>query len=89
MLNRWIEGELLDVLGEERMGCITFSPLAQGLLTDKYLADIPAGSRASHPGSFSVEMLSEEILTKIRALNQIAGAARPDAGADGAGMDAA
>ena len=72
MLNRWIEGELLDVLGEEGIGCITFSPLAQGLLTDKYLAGIPAGSRASHPGSFSEEMLSEENLTKIRALNQIA-----------------
>ena len=72
MLNRWIEDELVDVLGEEGIGCITFSPLAQGLLTDKYLAGIPAGSRASHPGSFSEGMLSEENLTKIRALNQIA-----------------
>src|SRR5450631_2881113 len=72
MLNRWIEPDLLDVLKEEGIGCITFSPLAQGLLTDKYLAGIPTGSRASRPGSFSEGMLSEENLTKIRALNQIA-----------------
>jgi L-glyceraldehyde 3-phosphate reductase len=72
MLNRWIEDELVDVLGEEGIGCITFSPLAQGLLTDKYLAGIPTGSRASRSGSFSEGMLSEENLTKIRALNQIA-----------------
>src|SRR5216683_2958380 len=53
MLNRWIEGGLLDVLSEEGIGCIVFSPLAQGLLTDRYLAGMPAGARASHPGSFS------------------------------------
>ncbi len=72
MLNRWIEPELLDVLGEEGIGCIVFSPLAQGLLTDRYLAGVPAGSRASHPGSFSAELLTEDTLAKVRALNQIA-----------------
>src|SRR2546426_7136991 len=72
MLNRWIEKGLLDVLGQEGVGCITFSPLAQGLLTDRYLQGIPAGSRASHTGSFSQEMLTDETLAKVRALNQIA-----------------
>jgi L-glyceraldehyde 3-phosphate reductase len=72
MFNRWIEPELLDVLKEEGIGCIVFSPLAQGLLTDRYLDGVPAGSRASHPGSLSTEMLTEETLAKIRALNQIA-----------------
>jgi L-glyceraldehyde 3-phosphate reductase len=72
MLNRWIEEELLDLLGKEGIGCITFSPLAQGLLTDRYLGGVPAGSRASHPGSFSAELLTEENLAKVRALNQVA-----------------
>src|SRR5438094_922424 len=72
MLNRWIEKDLLDVLGQEGIGCITFSPLAQGLLTDRYLQGIPAGSRASHAGSFSQEMLTEQTLAKVRALNQMA-----------------
>jgi len=72
MLNRWIEGELLDVLGKEGIGCIVFSPLAQGLLTDRYLAGVPAGSRASHAGSLSTDFLSEGTLAKVRALNQIA-----------------
>src|SRR4029077_6537336 len=72
MLNRWIEPALLDVLGKEGVGCITFSPLAQGLLTDRYLKGVPAGSRASHPGSFSPEMLTEQTLGKVRALNQVA-----------------
>lgn len=72
LLNRWIEQDLLDVLGEEGIGCITFSPLAQGLLTDRYLAGVPAGSRASRPGSLSADMLSEEMLTRVRALNEIA-----------------
>jgi len=72
MLNRWIEGGLLDVLSEEGIGCIVFSPLAQGLLTDRYLAGMPAGARASHPGSFSTTMLTEENLAKVRALNEIA-----------------
>src|SRR6202165_5643657 len=60
MLNRWIEPDLLEVLGHEGIGCIVFSPLAQGLLTDRYLAGVPDGSRASHPGSMSSEMLTEE-----------------------------
>jgi L-glyceraldehyde 3-phosphate reductase len=72
MLNRWIEGGLLQVLGDEGIGCIVFSPLAQGLLTDRYLDGIPEGSRASRPGSMSAEMLSEENLTRVRALNQLA-----------------
>ena len=72
MLNRWIEPDLLDVLGEEGIGCITFSPLAQGLLTDRYLNGVPEGSRASHPGSFSRELLTERTLGKVRALNQMA-----------------
>src|SRR2546427_12790689 len=72
MLNRWIEGELLDVLGKEGIGCIVFSPLAQGLLTDRYLRGVPEDSRASHPGSFSREMLTDETLAKVRALNHLA-----------------
>src|ERR1700693_3516559 len=72
MLNRWIEPELLDVIGEEGIGCIVFSPLAQGLLTDRYLAGVPSGARASQPGSFSTELLTEANLSKVRALNQIA-----------------
>jgi L-glyceraldehyde 3-phosphate reductase len=72
LLNRWVEEDLLDVLGEEGVGCIAFSPLGQGLLTDRYLEGIPAGSRASQAGSLRREMLTEETLTKVRALNQIA-----------------
>src|ERR1700736_5498163 len=62
MLNRWIEPDLLEVLEAEGAGCIVFSPLAQGLLTDKYLHGVPEGSRASRPGSMSSEMLTEETL---------------------------
>jgi L-glyceraldehyde 3-phosphate reductase len=72
MLNRWIERGLLDVLGDEGVGCIVFSPLAQGLLTDRYLDGIPEGSRASMRSSLSKSMLSEENLAKVRALNEIA-----------------
>jgi L-glyceraldehyde 3-phosphate reductase len=72
LLNRWIEDGLLDVLGEEGVGCIVFSPLAQGLLTDRYLDGVPEGSRASRPGSLSADMLSDQNLAKVRALNQIA-----------------
>ena len=72
LLNRWIEGGLLDVLGEEGVGCIVFSPLAQGLLTDRYLDGIPAGSRASREGSLTSDMLSEDTLAKVRALRQVA-----------------
>jgi L-glyceraldehyde 3-phosphate reductase len=73
MLNRWIEPELLDALGEEGIGCIVFSPLAQGMLTDKYLDGIPEGSRASHASSLSPDLLTDETLAKIQALNEIAG----------------
>ena len=72
MLNRWIEGDLLDTLGGEGVGCIVFSPLAQGMLSDKYLNGIPEGSRASRDGSLSRRMLDDEALDKIRALNEIA-----------------
>jgi len=72
LLNRWIEDGLLEVLGTEGVGCIVFSPLAQGVLTDRYLDGIPDGSRASRPGSLSTDMLSDQNLQKVRALNQIA-----------------
>ena len=72
MLNRWIEDGLLEVLGREGVGCIVFSPLAQGLLTDRYLHGIPEGSRASRDGSLPASMLSAENLAKVRALNEIA-----------------
>jgi L-glyceraldehyde 3-phosphate reductase len=73
MLNRWIEPELLDTLGAEGIGCIGFSPLAQGLLSDKYLDGIPAGSRASLDLSLAPELLTDQTLAKVRALNEIAG----------------
>jgi len=72
MLNRWIEPELLDTLYELGLGCIVFSPLAQGMLTDKYLRGIPEGSRASRPSSLSPDLLTDEALAKIRALHDIA-----------------
>jgi L-glyceraldehyde 3-phosphate reductase len=72
MLNRWIEPELLDVLGDEGVGCIVFSPLAQGVLTDKYLDGIPEGSRASRDGSLSAASITEQTVAKARALNEIA-----------------
>ena len=73
LLNRWIEPDLLDVLGEEGIGCIAFSPLAQGLLTDRYLAGIPEGSRASEKSSsLNRGMLNEGNLTKVRKLAEIA-----------------
>jgi L-glyceraldehyde 3-phosphate reductase len=76
LLNRWIEEELLDVLGEEGIGCIGFTPLAQGLLTDKYLGGVPEDSRPHRPGgdTLQAEHLSEENLARVRALNEIAGA---------------
>jgi L-glyceraldehyde 3-phosphate reductase len=72
MLNRWIEPDLLDTLEREGAGCIVFSPLAQGMLTDKYLNGIPEGSRASRDGSLSPRMINDEALAKIRGLNEIA-----------------
>jgi L-glyceraldehyde 3-phosphate reductase len=72
LFNRWIEPDLLDALGEEGIGCIAFSPLAQGLLTDRYLGGVPEGSRASAEGSLRPEMLSDENIVKVRALAAIA-----------------
>ncbi len=73
MLNRWIEERLLDVLGEEGVGCIAFSPLAQGLLTDRYLDGIPDGSRASKGTSLPTDMLNDRNLGHVRALRELAG----------------
>ncbi len=72
MLNRWIEEDLLDTLEREGIGCIAFSPLAQGVLTGKYLGGVPEGSRASQNGSLSSDQLSEETLAHVRALAEIA-----------------
>jgi L-glyceraldehyde 3-phosphate reductase len=72
MLNRWVENGLLNVLEQEGLGCIAFSPLAQGLLTTKYLKGIPESSRAAQDGSFNRRMLTESNLANVRALNQIA-----------------
>jgi L-glyceraldehyde 3-phosphate reductase len=72
MLNRWIEEDLLDVLGETGVGCIAFSPLAQGMLTSKYLEGIPEGSRAARDSSLSPDLLNEQALTHVRALNEMA-----------------
>jgi L-glyceraldehyde 3-phosphate reductase len=73
MLNRWIETEgLLDTLEDVGAGCIAFSPLAQGMLTDKYLRGVPEGSRASQDKSLSADLLTEEALTHVRALNEVA-----------------
>jgi L-glyceraldehyde 3-phosphate reductase len=72
MLNRWIEDGLLDTLEAEGAGCIAFSPLAQGLLTDRYLGGVPDGSRARLGGSFKQDMLSAENLAKVQALNDTA-----------------
>jgi L-glyceraldehyde 3-phosphate reductase len=72
LLNRWIEPDLLDVLGREGVGAIVFSPLGQGMLTDRYLDGIPEDSRAAREGSLSKSMLSDENLARVRALNDIA-----------------
>ena len=72
LLNRWIEPDVLDALEEVGAGCITFSPLAQGMLTDKYLDGIPEGSRATQNTSLSPDLLTDQALEKIRALNEIA-----------------
>ncbi len=72
MFNRWPEYGLIETLGDLGVGCIVFSPLAQGLLTDRYLDGVPAGSRASQPGTLDKSQLSEETLAKVRALREIA-----------------
>jgi L-glyceraldehyde 3-phosphate reductase len=72
LLNRWIEPDLVDALGELGVGCITFSPLAQGVLTDRYLHGIPEGSRASRNDSLDPGTITEELVAKLRGLNAIA-----------------
>jgi L-glyceraldehyde 3-phosphate reductase len=72
LFNRWIEEKLLNVLEEEGVGCIAFSPLAQGLLTDRYLNGVPEGSRATKNDSLEMSMLSDQNLSHVRALNGIA-----------------
>ena len=72
MLNRWIEERLLDVLGDEGVGCIAFSPLAQGLLTNRYLDSIPEGSRVTRNDSLPADMLNETNLKRVRGLREIA-----------------
>ncbi len=73
MLNRWIEDGLLDVLGDTGVGCIAFSPLAQGMLTNKYLRGIPEGSRAAQDKSLSGSLLTPESLEHVAALDRLAG----------------
>src|SRR5438067_8915977 len=72
MLNRWIERGLLDVLEREGVGAIVFSPLAQGLLTDRYLSGINEDSRVRRGNYFSEDLVSAENLARVRALNEIA-----------------
>jgi len=73
MLDRWIEGGLTDVLDREGIGCIAFSPLAQGLLTDKYLSGIPEGSRASKPHGFlRPEQVTKETVATVKKLDAVA-----------------
>jgi L-glyceraldehyde 3-phosphate reductase len=72
MLNRWIERDLLDVVGEAGVGCIAFSPLAQGMLTDRYLNGVPADSRAAAGSSLDPSLLTEDAMNHVRALNGLA-----------------
>jgi L-glyceraldehyde 3-phosphate reductase len=73
MINRWVEDEgLLDILEEEGMGCIGFVPLAQGLLTDKYLGGIPTNSRAAQGKSLNPQLINDDTIARLRALNDIA-----------------
>ncbi len=72
LLNRWVENGLLDTLETLGVGCIAFSPLAQGLLSDKYLKGVPENSRAKQNGSFTQDFLNEQTLGQVRALNEIA-----------------
>ena len=74
LLNRWVEDGLLEVLEQEGIGCIAFSPLAQGLLTNKYLNGIPPSARAAQEGSFRTSMLTPQNIANVRALNEIAAA---------------
>jgi L-glyceraldehyde 3-phosphate reductase len=73
MLNRWIEEDLLDVVGREGVGCVVFSPLAQGMLTDRYLNGVPSDSRAAQNTSLDPALLNEQNMRHVRALNDLAG----------------
>ncbi|WP_422350940.1 L-glyceraldehyde 3-phosphate reductase [Flagellimonas sp.] len=74
MMDRWVEDGLMDVLGDEGIGCIPFSPLEQGILTDKYLKSIPKNSRAAKSTGFlQKDTITDEVLTKVKKLNQLAG----------------
>jgi L-glyceraldehyde 3-phosphate reductase len=72
MFNRWIEDVLLDVLGEQGVGCAAFSPLAQGMLSDRYLTGVPPGSRASENDSLPQRFLSAENLGRVKGLAELA-----------------
>jgi L-glyceraldehyde 3-phosphate reductase len=72
MLNRWVEEDLLDVIGRAGVGCIAFSPLAQGMLTDRYLDGIPPDSRVAQNKSLDAGLLTEQNMTHVRALNKLA-----------------
>jgi L-glyceraldehyde 3-phosphate reductase len=74
ILNRWIEDGLMDTLEELGVGCIGFSPLAQGMLTERYLGGIPEGSRASRDASLNRDWLTEEYLQSVRSLREVAAA---------------
>ena len=89
ILNRWIEPDLVEALGELGVGCITFSPLAQGVLTDRYLNGIPEGSRASRNDSLAPDTLTEETIAKVQGAERDRRGARPVARPDGARLDAA
>ncbi len=89
MLNRWVEEDLLDVLGREGVGAIVFSPLAQGMLTDKYLNGIPEDSRAARGRFLKRSFLTDETLANIRALNEIASKRGQIASPDGDRLGAA
>lgn len=72
MFNRWVEGGLLESTDRHGLGVIAFSPLAQGLLTGKYLSGIPEGSRASRPGSFDPALITDDVVSRLRALDAVA-----------------
>ena len=89
LLNRWIEPEVVDTCGEEGVGIIAFSPLGQGMLTDRYLGGIPADSRAAKDFYLKKDFINEDNMARVKALNEIAAAPRAEARVDGARVGAA
>ena len=89
LLNRWIEPEVLETCGEEGVGIIAFSPLGQGMLTDRYLGGIPEDSRAAKDFYLKRDFINEDNMARVKALNEIAAAPRAEARVDGAGVGAA